>query len=195
MLWVLILVMLLSTVGNGLASAHLRQKSMSYPGQNSRVGMCLEIGGDLIIFKTLSDDTAGLYSIFEVVALPTPAIAPLHRHPAQETFYVMDGEFEFATIEVGRRLSMIARRGSTVHMRSMMPHAYRNVGTRVGRLIVVCQPGAQMERFFEELGVPCADETFANPSQTESAQTVQTIAFERLQVIGRKYDVECVEFE
>jgi mannose-6-phosphate isomerase-like protein (cupin superfamily) len=73
---------------------------------------------------------------------------PLHVHEKEnETYYVLDGEFEFVCgddrVEGGRGTFVFAPRG--------LPHRFKNVGREAGRILVGFTPGG-IERYFSEVG-------------------------------------------
>ena len=73
---------------------------------------------------------------------------PPHSHTKEdETFVVLDGDFEFLMDGKWQPLvpgeAAYARRGST--------HTFRNSGKAIGRMLIVVTPGG-FEKFLEEIG-------------------------------------------
>jgi quercetin dioxygenase-like cupin family protein len=107
-------------------------------------GQTWTVLGETVTCKAGSADTNGAYSLFEVVS-PARGGAPLHIHRREdEAFYVLEGNFR---VQAGGDL-FNASAGSFVHFTKGIPHTYRNIGTRPGRLLVVATP-AGYENFFE----------------------------------------------
>ena len=119
-------------------------------------GRSLRVLGELVTYKTTSERTGGAYSLFEVVSEPGVGPPPHVQHREDEAFYVLEGEYEFLdddghTVRVGT--------GSLVYVPKGNLHAYKNLGTTPGRMLVSQTPGGLHERFFEEVGEPATDES------------------------------------
>jgi quercetin dioxygenase-like cupin family protein len=98
-----------------------------------------------IVWKTTSDDTNGHYAMFEVTDTVGGA-APLHSHPWEETFYILEGELE---VQVGNRRETIGA-GATCHIPAHAVHAF-TVISPVARALLVISP-ASAEAFYREVG-------------------------------------------
>jgi len=122
-----------------------REVAYFAPGQGGR---SLWVFGELVVFKTKSEQTGGAYSLFEVVTQPMGGPPPHVQHREDEAFYVLEGEYEFQV--EGR--TMRAGAGSLLYVPRGNLHAYRNVGVGVGRMLVNQTPGGLHEGFFEEIG-------------------------------------------
>ncbi len=138
--------------------------------RGSGEGRALEVGGDLVLFKASTDE--GFGSLFVELTCPPGGGPPAHTDSSEELFYVLEGEFEFAS--PGRE-GLTARRlqvGDTVCVPRGAPHAYRNIGTQPGRLLVFFPQNERMQGFFEELGDPVPDSstwTSSGPPPLERA--------------------------
>ena len=110
-----------------------------------REGKTVEVGGDPFIFKVVSANTGGAYSLVEVtVGLHGP---PLHVHRNEdEAWYVLDGDFE---MRIGERI-VRATPGSLVFGPKGVPHHYTKLSEGPGKLLEIFSP-AGFERCFEEL--------------------------------------------
>lgn len=54
--------------------------------------------------------------------------------------------------------------GYHVYMKRGIPHQFKNVGNKDGRMLIMFTPGG-LEKMFVELGIPVSDvQTFAHPS-------------------------------
>ncbi len=135
----------------------------------------------LVTRKVSSEQTGGAYSLFEVAVEPAGSSAPHVQHREDECFYVLEGEFEFL-IE-GARIE--ADTGSLIYVPKGNLHAFKNVETTTGRLLVSQTPGGLHERFIEEAGDPATDEA-ASLAKQEAPDA------ERLAAIGAEYGVEIV---
>jgi mannose-6-phosphate isomerase-like protein (cupin superfamily) len=111
-------------------------------------GRSLWVLGELVTCKTTSEQTGGAYSLFEVTTQPGGRDLPHVQHREDEAFYVLEGEYEFLieghTIRAGASYLLYVPKGTL--------HAHKNVGERVGRMLVSQTPGGLYERFFEEVG-------------------------------------------
>ena len=106
--------------------------------------------GELVTYKVPSLKTGGAYSLFEVTTHPGAGPPPHVQHREDESFYVLQGEFEF--VVEGRTISVGV--GSLIYVPKGTLHAHKNVGEGVGRMLVSQTPGGLYERFFEEVGKP-----------------------------------------
>ena len=143
-------------------------------------GRSLLVLGELVTYKTTSKRTGGAYSLFEVVSEPGGGPPPHVQHREDESFYVLEGEYEFLnddghTVRVGV--------GSLVYVPKGNLHTYKNVGTTPGRMLVSQTPGGLHECFFEEIG---------EKAQYESKLTVarSQLDAERVMAIAATYGIE-----
>ena len=90
------------------------------------------------------------YAISEM-SVPAGSNNPQHRHPWQETMYVLEGEFEMFG-EGGERRR--AGPGCVMHVPPHAAHGFNNVGQTTGRLLVVASPG--QEAYFEDFSAAIA---------------------------------------
>ena len=137
------------------------------------VGRTLRVLGEMVTYKTTSDQTGGAYSLFEVASQPGPG-PPLHvQHREDEAFWVLSGEYEFL-IE-GRTTRTSA--GSLIYVPRGNLHAHKNVGEEPGRMLVTHTPGGLHERFFEEVGEEALDRRELQvPERPESLARTREIA-------------------
>ena len=122
------------------------------PGEGRAVWV---LGGQLLTLKVTAEQTGGAYSLFEDTVPPQNGTPPHIHHREDESFYVVEGEFEFLrdgeTIRAGAGSLVYVPRGSL--------HAFKNVGEEKGRLLLSQTPGGLHERFFEEIGEEATDRT------------------------------------
>ena len=129
----------------GKAVAHVA------PGEGTR---SLWVMGELVTYKIPSERTSGAYSLFEVTTQPGGGPPPHVQHREDESFYVLEGEYEFSSGEE----SLWVGAGSLLYVPKGTLHCHRNAGGRVGRLLVGQTPGGLYEHYFEEVGRPVDDE-------------------------------------
>jgi mannose-6-phosphate isomerase-like protein (cupin superfamily) len=144
-------------------------------------GRKLRVWGEMVTYKTTSDQTGGAYSLFEVASEPGTG-PPLHvQHREDEAFWVLRGEYEFL-IE-GRTTRTSA--GSLIYVPRGNLHAHKNVGEEPGRMLVTHTPGGLHERFFEEVGEP----TTHSPTLPVPEEELDATAVVR---IAAKYGIEMI---
>ena len=116
-------------------------------------GRSLWVFGELVRYKTRSEQTGGAYSLFEI-ASPSGGGPPPHiQHREDESFYLLEGEYEFLVED--RPFSVGA--GSLIYVPRGTLHAHKNLREETGRLLLSQTPGGLHERFFEEIGEPAED--------------------------------------
>jgi quercetin dioxygenase-like cupin family protein len=130
------------------------------------------IGGDQITIKVGGEVTEGAFTVIETTT-PPHAGPPLHVHDREdESFYVLEGVFEF---HIGSS-STRAQAGAFVMAPRRIPHRFQNVGETHGKLLIVCQP-AGFEKFVEEFATLPPD---------------QPPDMEKMLALGRKYGIDFV---
>lgn len=142
-------------------------------------GRSLWVLGGLVTYKVTSEQTNGAYSLFESVTQPQEGVPPHLHHREDESFYVLEGEFEFFDDERTVR----GGPGTFVYIPKGTLHGFSNVGDTPGRMLNSQTPGGFHERFFEEIGEEMQDPT--NPPVTEGPPDI-----ERVVRIAAKYGTE-----
>lgn len=95
----------------------------------------------------VSGEMTGGSSTTMIQTSPPGGGPPPHSHRYEnETFFVIDGEYEFLDDGVWRRVEP----GQTVHKSPGSLHTFRNVGTTVGKMLVFVTP-AGFEKYLEEI--------------------------------------------
>lgn len=108
-------------------------------------------GSDYVTFKVRGKDVGEDFCQFEVAT--TPGFGPpMHTHDWAESFYVVEGEYEFQTLDGDETVTIVGRPGATVSLPRGVPHSFRNSGTGLSRMLITHAP-AGLESFFEEYGV------------------------------------------
>jgi quercetin dioxygenase-like cupin family protein len=126
------------------ASEHKIGEVVAYvpPGEGDR---SLWVFGELVLYKTRSEQTGGAYSLFEMASPPGCGPPPHIQHREDESFYLLEGEYEF--LVEGRVFRVGA--GSLIYVPRGTLHAHKNAGEGTGRLLLSQTPGGSHERFFE----------------------------------------------
>jgi mannose-6-phosphate isomerase-like protein (cupin superfamily) len=115
-------------------------------------GRSVSLRGTEVVFKVESGGGVGA-SCVEFIAAPGFDTG-LHVHERlEETFYVLDGEFEFRAGEKSYR----ATAGACMYVPPGVPHAFANRGTAPARLLLTLAPAGH-DRYFDELAEVLAAE-------------------------------------
>ncbi len=111
--------------------------------------------GNLVKFLAYPDDTGGRCTIIEITTVPGAGAPPNHHAGEDESFYVLDGRFDFMLN--GETIS--AAPGDFVKIPDGAVHAFTCTGDRPGKLLQVNAPGTAHEMFFTEIGEAMPDGT------------------------------------
>jgi quercetin dioxygenase-like cupin family protein len=117
--------------------------------------------GTLVRPKLSAEDTGGRFALWEGV-LPRGAAPPLHAHPQDETFYVLEGGVVFWAVEPEatagdawvRTHARPCGPGDVVFAPAGTPHTFR-VDSDTARLLFVSTP-AGIEDYIRALAEPAA---------------------------------------
>ncbi len=104
--------------------------------------------GDRYTFFVTGVETNRAFAMFEAYVPPGNGSPPHVHHREDEMFYVIEGEFEFIVAGESKRLTagdfLLGKRG--------VPHNFKNVGKKPGRMLITVTP-AGFEDFFAEIGI------------------------------------------
>ncbi|SEK76124.1 cupin domain-containing protein [Streptacidiphilus jiangxiensis] len=114
-----------------------------------------------------AEHTYGELSLVEFITPPGTGPRPHVHHREAETFYVLDGAYEFL---VGDR-TVRAEPGTLVHGPSGITHGFRNVGDTPARLLCAFTPGG-VETMFEEMAA-----LLASPGPVDPADIAALISY------------------
>jgi mannose-6-phosphate isomerase-like protein (cupin superfamily) len=106
----------------------------------------LGVVGDTYTILLTGDDTAGRYSLVDML-VPPGGGPPPHRHDFEEMFHVLDGQVEITF----RGETSTAYAGQTVNVPALAPHRFRNASDRPARLLCLTTP-AGLDRMFVAIG-------------------------------------------
>ena len=141
-------------------------------------GRSLWFTTDLYTAKAVSEDTKGAFSLWEITAAPQSGPPPHIHHHQNESYYVLEGEFEF----LDNDSTFTAGAGSFVYLPKGCLHMHRNAGDTPARALVQVA-SAGLERFIEEVGMPVTD--VSSPPPPPEPQEL-----ERIVMIAQKYGIE-----
>lgn len=110
-------------------------------------GKAVNILGTAMLIRVHGCDTNGTLAVVETHDQPGGGPPPHVHHREDETFQILEGEYEFT---VGGK-TIRARKGDTLFAPRDIPHTYRYVGKTPGQLMTVITP-AGFEGFFEGVG-------------------------------------------
>ena len=118
-------------------------------------GEAMFVLGDVVTFKITAAESENAYFLTEIISVPGGGPAFLHTHVPQETFWILDGEYEVYGQDANdEKYAIPATPGTTVHVPGNVPHGFRNVGDTDGKLLALYAPVVHQPEFFKEIGVP-----------------------------------------
>jgi len=133
-------------------------------------GRAVSLRGTEVGFKVESDCAKGASCVEFTAASGFDTGLHVHQR-LEETFYVLDGEFEF---RIGDETHQ-ATAGASIFVPPGVPHAFANRGPAQSKLLLVMSPPGH-DRYFEELAdILAAD----GPPDTEA-----------IAALRKKYDTE-----
>lgn len=112
-------------------------------------GKVTNVIGNVITVKVHGRDTGGVFSVVETLDKPGEGPPPHIQHREDETFYVLEGEYEF-TCGV---LKFTGKAGNTALLPRGVPHRYQCVSKTSGRLLIVLSPAGFEDFFMEADGI------------------------------------------
>jgi quercetin dioxygenase-like cupin family protein len=133
--------------------------------------------GTLVRPKLSGAQTGGRFALWEGV-LPRGAEPPLHSHPQDETFYVLEGSVLVWAGDIG---AQSCGPGAAAFVPGGVPHAFR-VESDTARMLFLSTP-AGIEEFVQALSEPAAWPWLQPPPDGPR------VAPERMQAVEREYGV------
>jgi quercetin dioxygenase-like cupin family protein len=107
------------------------------------------------------------FALMEFLA-PRHLSPPLHTHPQDETFVMLDGRLTF---QAGGEQRFVAEAGATVAVPAGVRHTWR-VDSDTARILVISTP-AGLDRLFRDAGVAALAPTLPPPDAGPSPETVE----------------------
>lgn len=129
-------------------------------------GRAVWFTNQLVTLRIEGKQTAGAYEVYDAIDQPGGGPGEPHVHPAQETFYVLEGTIEFHVMRNGAMERHRMGPGGVLHVAANEPHGYVNVGTTPSLMTAVASPAGVMEPMFLEFGVPVKDPNDIPPPPT-----------------------------
>ena len=134
--------------------------------------------GTLATIKIDGEQTGGRFAVFESL-LPHEAAPPLHSHPQDETFYVLDGTLTVWLNGTPQRCTA----GSIASFPGGVPHTFF-VESETARVLVMSTP-AGIERFVRALSEPAAEPRLpADDTYPESDRIRAVFAANDVAILG-----------
>ena len=150
-------------------------------------GLVVDVAGQRLTWKARGEDTAYIFSIYEMTLLPEKALA-LHYHPYAEVFYVLDGEVEFGSMKDGREEWIPCQPGETVIAGPDVVHGFRNNFGKPARFLSVSTQLHQA--FFDECAVAAKNDgpIPAFPEGEELARLLEGAAKHQIYLFEQEQD-------
>ena len=105
----------------------------------------LSVMGAQVRFLCESGQTGQAWSLMETT-LPKDAGPPLHQHPWDEAYFVVEGEVRFTIQDQPQ----VVRAGDFVYAPGGTPHAFQGLSEQPARVLIFDAP-AHAESFFKEV--------------------------------------------
>jgi quercetin dioxygenase-like cupin family protein len=137
--------------------------------QETRRSDRFEVLGIELEWKLRRTDTLGHYSVMATTMPPGTGV-PLHQHPEQEAFFILEGEPDFA-LENGSLSWTQVHPGELVNIPPDAIHGFRNASDRDVKILLMCEGG--LGKFFEEAGTPLAENE--SPSGHPSPESIHRV--------------------
>jgi quercetin dioxygenase-like cupin family protein len=128
-------------------------------------GKTVNVLGTPMLLRVLGRDTNGTLAVVESIDAPQAGPPPHIHHREDETFQVLEGEYEFMV--AGKTIK--AKAGDTFFAPRGIPHTYNCVSQGGGKLSVTLTP-AGFENFFAEIGAMSPQEQQDIPRVIETAK-------------------------
>jgi quercetin dioxygenase-like cupin family protein len=109
--------------------------------------------GTLVRPKLSGEQTGGRFALWEGV-LPKGAAPPLHSHPEDETFYVLEGSVIVWTGDELGQEGTACDAGTAIFVPGGTPHSFR-VNSDTARMLFLSTPSG-IEKFVHALAEPAA---------------------------------------
>ena len=125
--------------------------------QQPKLDDSLLVMSDVVTFRVLSSASNGRLSVVELFAPPGGGPPPLHAHPPDEVFTVIEGSVTLFWGDPQRPERREMGPGEVGHVCGGVAHTFRNFADTPARLLLTFAPGEMMEQFFLTAGIPVVD--------------------------------------
>jgi quercetin dioxygenase-like cupin family protein len=132
--------------------------------------------GTLVQIKLDGPTSAGRLGVFEA-QFPRGASPPVHSHPQDETFYVLDGD---VTVWLGEQPHTCSR-GGLAFAPAGTPHTFR-VESDTARMLII-STAAGIEEYIRELGEPAEWPWLQPPAEGPR------VPMERIEAVEREHGI------
>jgi quercetin dioxygenase-like cupin family protein len=107
-----------------------------------------KVFGEPVEILVTGQMTGGQSSTFTQTSPPGGGPPPHSHRYEHETFFVLEGEYEFLENGEWHKISP----GETVHAEPGSLHTFRNAGASIGKILIFTTPGG-FEKYLEEISV------------------------------------------
>ena len=104
--------------------------------------------GNLLTFHAFPSETGDRCTIVEIKTMPGAGAPPNHHAGEDESFYVLEGQFEFVVGGDARQVQT----GDFVKIPDGAIHAFTCTGDKPGRLLCINAPGDVHDVFYTQAG-------------------------------------------
>ncbi len=137
-------------------------------------GRVFRILGNAFTFKVVSADTQDAYAVFEIASPPNGGIPPHVNTRESETHVVLHGRYRFVLGEESHE----AGPGAVFFVPRGTLHAFQNIGTEPGRMLLVPSPGRNNETFVVKLAERFGGDLPASGPDPEMLKALGALAHE-----------------
>jgi mannose-6-phosphate isomerase-like protein (cupin superfamily) len=143
--------------------------------------------GDRYELKLSAEESMGSTAIVELTSFPKNGPPPHIHRREDEAFYVLDGAF--SVLLGGRSFEVSA--GDFVYIPRGALHTYKNVGSSLGRFLVILTPGG-LENLLREIGEPARQEPVSRAAADRTIEKLIALAPKyHLEIPRADVDLDC----
>lgn len=130
--------------------------------------------GNLLNFHAFPAETGNKCAIVEITSAPGAGAPPNHHAGEDESFYVLDGTFDFV---LGERV-ISANTGDFIKIPDGAVHAFTCTGKTPGRLLCINAPGTMHDTFFTQAGdeMPAGTTEIPQPDGPPDIPAIMAVA-------------------
>ncbi len=124
-----------------MQTSTMRKPIILTPGEGNQFSVI----GAQFTTKATGEETNGTWAVYEITDTQENG-PPLHTHPWEEAFYILEGEID---IQIATE-TILASPGCFVNIPHNAPHAFKVRSATTKFLILIAPKGAK--KFYEEMG-------------------------------------------